>query len=1122
MKTFRLRLAAAAAATLLLALQPARADLAVDPGFGTGGLAGVNFAASVDSARAVGVQADGRLVLAGLSRQVLGGTVYSYVGVARLLASGAPDPDFGTGGQVSLLPGGTPAEPLNGGDGRAVLVQPDQKILVAGAWSPGGGAPGQIFVLRLDTDGGLDPDFGTGGVLLLSIPGLIDTVADGLALQSDGSIIVVGSGDAVAGIAGFALRLTPGGVLDGTFADAGVLTVPNPVLNGLEFGLRDVAVLAGDALLVAGGGTDAYVARLTADGAFDPAFATGGSLSVDLETLLAGGGASVDDVFGFAIQSAGRIVLAGVRSLPEADQSIASLVRVLPNGSVDATFGTNGVLDIPAPVDSAAAFDVVALADDALVTAGSGIPFVQVSVNGRAQFPLSVLASGDFLVGLQALPGGGVAGAGSRRLLGSDTEFLAAVVTSSPLADVVDTTPDPFFFTDVPGTVAPGSVQTSDAVTITGIRTPAPVSIEGGFYSIDGSSTFTADPGVIQNGQTIRVRHVASSLGSTATDTTLTIGGVSDTFTSVTAAGSVTPFALGSRAGVPLWTFQQSDTITVQGAGGATGPFAISVSGGEAVGYSVGCTGLFTAQPGQVANGATVCVRHVSSTAGNTPVTSTLVIGGTAGTFTSTTVDVDSTPDAFAFAPLADVPLLTVVQSAPVTITGIGAGVQALVRVSGGEYSIGCTGTFTVGLGQIRNGQTLCVRHTSAGTSRGDVTTTILVADVVGTFTSTTVEADLLPDRFEFASLAGVELVASVTSAPVTITGLTGPAEVSVSGTSGDQFSVGCTGTFTATPGRISNGQTLCVRHTSSASSEGTVTSEVRVGGRVATFASTTRVADIVPDAFSITPVTNAGLRELVTSAPVTITGINAPATIAVTTGAAYSVGCTGTYATTQGTISNGQTVCLQAFAGSEDSQTVTYLLGVGPPGSFTTAEFNVTTGDTTPAPFAFTDLPGVRQATLVRSAPVTITGITAPALISIGVGEYSIGCGSTWTRADGTVGNGDTVCVRHTSAPVLDAPVESVLTVGGRWECTAGTFLSQVDGRAVCVNAVGTPVVGARSRVGGAVSDTFTSTTSTESVPGSSAVDPWSLALLAPLAWLRRRRGAVSAAPSAGPAAGA
>jgi hypothetical protein len=158
-----------------------------------------------------------------------------------------------------------------------------------------------------------------------------------------------------------------------------------------------------------------------------------------------------------------------------------------------------------------------------------------------------------------------------------------------------------------------------------------------------------------------------------------------------------------------------------------------------------------------------------------------------------------------------------------------------------------------------------------------------------------------------------------------------------------------------------------------------------------------------------------------------------------------------------------------------------------------------------------------------VTSDPVTVTGITAPALISIfGTGEYSIGCSGNWTRADGTVSNGSTVCIRHISAPTLDTTVESELTVGGRWECTTGV-LSQVDGRAVCVNAIGVPIAGARVRAGGFVSSTFTSRTSTETVPGSSAVDPWTLALLAPLAWLRRRRGSISVArrPAAVRAAG-
>jgi uncharacterized delta-60 repeat protein len=1121
MNTIRLRVAAAIVASLLLGPGPALAELALDPAFGTNGLAGVNFAAGVDSARDVAVQADGRAVLVGLSRQSPGGTVYSYVGVARLLANGLPDPDFGSAGQVSLLPGGTPAAALNGGDARAVLVQPDQKILVAGAWNAGDATGGQIFVLRLEANGALDAGFGSGGVVLLTLPGLADPVADGLALQSDGSIIALGSGDAVAGLAGFVLRLTGAGGLDATFASGGILTIPNPDPNGLEFGLRDVAVLAGDALIVGGGGSDLYLARLTAAGEFDAAFASAGQLVVDLETLASGTAPSTDDSFGLVVQSTGRIVLAGVRTQADGERSTAVLVRILPDGSVDAGFGTNGVLDIPAPGAFAAAFDVVALANDDLVTAGSGLPFVQVSRNGRAQSPLVVLGTGDFVVGLQRAAGDRVLAAGSRSAGFNDSEFLAVGLTSSPLDDVADTTPDPFFFIDVVDPVAPGSVQTSNTVTITGINSPAPVEVEEGLYCI-GSSEFCLDqnasgrfvttPGVIQDGQSVTVRHFALPAGGSQTNTRLTIGGVSDTFTSTTAAGTVEPFDLGSRTNVPLWTFQTSSIITVRGIGAAAGPFAISVAGGEGVGYSVGCTGNFTANAGTVANNATVCVRHVSSTAGNTAVESTLVIGGTAGTFRSTTLNVDSTPDAFDFPPLIDAPIASVVQSAAVTVSGIGAGVQSLVRISGGEYSIGCTGTFTVGLGQISNGQSICVRHQSAGSSQGQVTTTLLIADVFGSFTSTTVAADLLPDRFEFASQSGLDLLVPVTSAPAAITGITGPAEVSVSGTAGSEVSIGCTGTFTATPGRIDNGQTLCVRHTSSGASEGTVASEVRVGGRLATFSSTTIAADLVPDPLTFVPVTGTGLRQLVTSAPVTITGINGPASIAASPGSAYSVGCVEPYTTATGTVRSGQTVCLQTFAGSEDGEMVTAVLAVGepgfPPGAFVTANFDVTTGDTTPDGFVFVNIVGVRQLVRVTSDAVTISGLSAPALITIGgdlSSEYSLGCNTPYTRADGVVTNGTRVCVRHNSATTLITPVVSELTVGGRWACLDGT-LTQIEGRAVCVNALGVPIVGARQRLGDAVGSTFTSTTGTNTVPGSSAVDPWTLGLLAPLLWWRRR----------------
>src|SRR6185295_18211537 len=51
------------------------------------------------------------------------------------------------------------------------------------------------------------------------------------------------------------------------------------------------------------------------------------------------------------------------------------------------------------------------------------------------------------------------------------------------------------------------------------------------------TGNFTTDPGTISDGQTVCVRHSASSANSTTVNTTLTVGGVSDTFTTTTIPG---------------------------------------------------------------------------------------------------------------------------------------------------------------------------------------------------------------------------------------------------------------------------------------------------------------------------------------------------------------------------------------------------------------------------------------------------------------------------------------------------------------------------------------------------------------------------------------------------------
>jgi len=97
----------------------------------------------------------------------------------------------------------------------------------------------------------------------------------------------------------------------------------------------------------------------------------------------------------------------------------------------------------------------------------------------------------------------------------------------------VDTTPTAFSFTDQTD-VPVSSVRTSNSITVEGTNESTTVSITGGTYSRNGGA-YTATAGRAYPGDSFTVRHTSSGSGQTATNTVLTIGGVSDTFTSTTA-----------------------------------------------------------------------------------------------------------------------------------------------------------------------------------------------------------------------------------------------------------------------------------------------------------------------------------------------------------------------------------------------------------------------------------------------------------------------------------------------------------------------------------------------------------------------------------------------------------
>ena len=224
----------------------------------------------------------------------------------------------------------------------------------------------------------------------------------------------------------------------------------------------------------------------------------------------------------------------------------------------------------------------------------------------------------------------------------SDSMSITTVAAS-------DGTPNAFTFTDVSNREL-NQTQTSNLITISGINISVAVSVSGGTYSKNGGS-YTSSAGTAVNGDTFRVRHTSSSSYSTAVNTTLTVGGVSDVFTSTTRAIDDDPNSfslggnqsdLGRNATVPMstWTVAGMDTgatITVTGSGSAS--TQVSKNG---VNYFTSLTGI--------ANGDTIYSRGTTSSSYSTAVTAT-VTANTAQTSVSLTTEADPTagPDEIAF-----------------------------------------------------------------------------------------------------------------------------------------------------------------------------------------------------------------------------------------------------------------------------------------------------------------------------------------------------------------------------------------------------------------------------------------------------------------------------------------
>lgn len=223
---------------------------------------------------------------------------------------------------------------------------------------------------------------------------------------------------------------------------------------------------------------------------------------------------------------------------------------------------------------------------------------------------------------------------------------------------------------------------------------------------------------------------VTDSLGATGTDSvSVTVMDTADT--------TPNAFSFTSISGVIQNTVASSNVVTI---GGIEAPATISVSLNNSSQYRIN-GGVYTSANGTISNGQTVQVRHTSAATVNTVTETSLNIGGVVGKFRSTTTSgADTDPDAFGFATRTGVAPSTPIESNTITPTGYDA--PATVKAGAGtQYNVGCTGVeanWTAAQGTISSPQSICVRHTSAGSTNTLKKTSLQIGKTIGYFSTRT------------------------------------------------------------------------------------------------------------------------------------------------------------------------------------------------------------------------------------------------------------------------------------------------------------------------------------------------------------------------------------------------
>jgi len=291
-----------------LALAAYNADGSLDSSFGINGKVTTDFGLN-DLGNALILQPDGKLILAG---SVLDSKLSKDFALVRYNPDGSLDSGFGVGGKV-ITDFFKSSDEVS-----SIVLRSDGSILAAG-FADGGSSGRDFAVARYDSHGILDTTFGVGGKATVDFFGGVDE-AKSIAFQPDGRIVLAGSAFNGTTLADFALaRFNADGILDTSFGDQGKVTTD--FARNLDearklIALSDGSIIAAGRTFGSGSGSDFALVSYSSEGKLDRSFGSQGKLTTDFR-------AGNDQAFGMAVDSEGRVILAGGAQISSQDFALA-------------------------------------------------------------------------------------------------------------------------------------------------------------------------------------------------------------------------------------------------------------------------------------------------------------------------------------------------------------------------------------------------------------------------------------------------------------------------------------------------------------------------------------------------------------------------------------------------------------------------------------------------------------------------------------------------------------------------------------------------------------------------------------------------------------------------------